>query len=160
MLDRLFTFLLLPIVLFIFAGIGLILLVSPSLHYRLQPNPFMADTPWNRLQMRMVGLVACLFLIMAITGWSGRAVKSQLLESFSSNVLVALWITFIAVVAIGIVSGVLWRFTAFRSFIRCHYPSDKLRNRIWERRMALTFCSILLLLVGTSLILTVAGYHP
>jgi hypothetical protein len=160
MSDHLFTFFVLPVALLIPAGIGLVFLVSPSLHFRLQPNPFMPDTPWNRLQMRIVGLVVCLFLIEAITGWSGASVKSQLLEGFSDNVLVALWATFIAGVAIGVISWISWRFSAFRSFIRSHYPSDRLQNRAWERSMALIFCSVLLFVVGTSLILAAEGHHP
>src|SRR6202021_240106 len=140
-------------------GIALVLLVSPSLHFRLQPNPFMADTPWNRLQMRIVGLIVCLFLVTAITGWSGASRNSQLLNGFSSNVLVALWTTFIAAIAIGIVCAILWRFSAFRAFIRSRYPSDKLQSPGWERSMAVIFSSILLLVVDISLLLAPEGAH-
>jgi hypothetical protein len=160
MSDRVFAHFFLPAVLLLFTGIGLVLLVSPSLHFRLQPNPFMADTPWNRLKMRLVGLIVCLFLITAITGWSGASGNSRLLEGFSSNVLVALWATFIAAIAIGIVSAILWRFSAFRFFIRSHYPSDRLQNHAWERSMALIFSSVLLLVVGISFMLATEGHHP
>jgi hypothetical protein len=157
--DRLFRFVLLPVLFIVFAGIGLILLVKPSLHFRLNPNPFMADTPWNRLQMRLVGLIVCLFLTTAITGWSAGAVESQLLEGFSSNILVALWITFVAGVGIGIASAILWKLQGFRSFIRSRYPSDRLQNQAWERRAALVFCAILVFVVGSALILAAEGYH-
>jgi hypothetical protein len=119
----------------------------------------MADTPWNRLQMRWVGLIVCLFLSTVITGWLSGAVKSQLLEGFSSNILVALWITFIAGIGIEIASAILWNLQSFRSFIRSRYSSDKLQNRAWERRAALIFCALLLFIAGTALILAAEGYH-
>jgi hypothetical protein len=159
MSDRLFRFALLPVAFVVFAGTGLILLVNPALHFRIHSNPFMADTPWNRLQMRWVGLIVCLFLSTVITGWLSGAVKSQLLEGFSSNILVALWITFIAGIGIEIASAILWNLQSFRSFIRSRYSSDKLQNRAWERRAALIFCALLLFIAGTALILAAEGYH-
>jgi hypothetical protein len=55
-------------VVLLFAAIGLILLVHPSLFLRLNPNPFMPDSPWNRVQMLGIGLFLCLFVLLIFSG--------------------------------------------------------------------------------------------
>jgi hypothetical protein len=159
MSKRVFA-LIFPFVFIAVAGIGLVLLVRPSLHFRLRPNPFMPDTPWNRLQMRVLGLFVFLFITVPFGWWLSDVVKSPIVDGFSSNILVALWVVFVAAIASGIVSWILWRFSAFRSFIRHHYPNEKLENREWDRRVTLIFCSILVLIVGVSDALAAEGSHP
>jgi hypothetical protein len=73
------------IALLIFSGVGLILLIHPALHFRIFPNPMMRDIPWIRLQMRTVGLVLCLFVLLIITsGWAGVP-KRETLDGFHNN---------------------------------------------------------------------------
>src|SRR5437773_5840309 len=55
-------------VLAIFASLALILLVRPPLFLRRIPNPLLPDTPWNRVQMRGIGLVFCLFVLLVLSG--------------------------------------------------------------------------------------------
>src|ERR1700682_1104886 len=102
------------IVILLFAGIGLILLVLPSLFLRLNPNPFMPDSPWNRVQMRGIGLFLCLFVLLI---FSGGGPESGLLEKFHRNILVALYVFFFA---LPILMWILWRFSV-RSFVRRSY---------------------------------------
>ncbi len=150
---------LLPLLL-TFLGISLALLIRPSVHFRLRPNVSMPNTPWIRLQIRMIGLVFCLMLLAALSYLSAGVVKPRFLKGVSSNLLVALWIAFATLAANGIASALLWRISAFRAFIRRRYPSDKLQNPSWERRMTWIFCLVLLFVVASSLVLAAEGYHP
>ena len=88
--------LLFVVVLLLLAGISVILLVRPSLYMRRYPNPWMQDTPWTRMQMRVVGLVFFLFVLMVFLGIFSSASKSGFLKGFSDNILVALWLAFIS----------------------------------------------------------------
>ena len=83
-------------VLLLFLGVGLILLIRPALHFRIFPNPLVRDTPWNRLQMRTVGLIVCLFILLVSSGLLTGISKSEVLEGFHNNVLIALWASFFA----------------------------------------------------------------
>jgi hypothetical protein len=112
----------------LFAGISLSVLIRPSQYIRRSKNPWMEDTPWMRLQLRAVGLVFCLFILMVVSGILGGNTKSDLLEGFHKNLLIALWLAFVAGWVVGIVSWILWRFMAFRSFICTHFESRKLEN--------------------------------
>jgi hypothetical protein len=143
-------------VLFIFSGVGLILLIHPALHFRIFPNPLMRDMPWNRLQMRTVGLVLCLFILLVVTGgWAGVP-KRETLEGFHSNILVALWISFFAA---PIISWILWRFSV-DFLVRRGYIDPGMEDPAWERVMAVTFCSLLLFTVLIALFLAARGHHP
>ena len=119
----------------------------------------MEDTPWERLQLRTVGLVFCLVILMMVSGILGDGTKADVLEGFHQNVLIVLWLAFVAGVVSGIVSLVLWRFMAFRLFIRSHFKSEKLESPAWERRMTILFCSLLALIVAIDYELAARGYH-
>jgi len=53
--------LMMTIALLLITGISLMCLLQPSLYLRWFPNRFMPDTPWNRIQLRALGLTFCLF---------------------------------------------------------------------------------------------------
>src|SRR5690348_4349430 len=84
-------------------------LLHPSAYLRRIRNPWMEDSPWNRLQMRMLGLCLSLFTLMAITGFLSRASTSALLLSFHENVLIGTWVTFLMAWVGGLISWILWR---------------------------------------------------
>ena len=65
----------------------------------------MEDTPWMRLQLRAVGLVFCLFILMVVSGIVGGNTKTSLLADFHKNLLMALWLAFVATWVVGIVLG-------------------------------------------------------
>lgn len=150
---------LLLVIVLLFTGLGLILVLQPSLYFRWFPNPRMPDTPWNRIQMREVGLVLCLFVLMVLSGMSRRVVRSEFADGFQNNIVVALWVTFLTVWVGGILFWILWRFSAIRTFVSGHFNSEKLENPAWERRMTLTFCSVLFFIVGIAFVLAAMGYH-
>lgn len=147
------------IVLTVFAAFSLTVLVRPSQYIRWSKNPWMDDTPWTRLQMRVVGLVFCLAVIMMVSGILTGHTNSVVLQGFHENILIALWLAFIATWIFGTVSFVLWRFLAFRVFIRTHFDSEKLGDMAWERRMSVLFCSLLASIVAIAFILAIGGYH-
>jgi hypothetical protein len=151
---------LIPVGFVVIAGVGLVLLISPSLYFRSHPNRFNPDTPWNRLQMRLLGLMLCLFAIVPLGWWLSDVVNSQMIDGFSSNISAALAVTFIAAITTGVMSAILWRFSAFRSLIRRTYPSDRLQGTAWNRRVTLISIAALVLIVATSLVLAANGYHP
>jgi len=76
---------LLTLVLFCFAGVGVILLLWPSRFLRRFDNPLQPDTPVNRVHMRAVGVFVCLFVLVPIS-WSVTT-----FEGFHKNILLALW---------------------------------------------------------------------
>jgi hypothetical protein len=143
-------------VLLVFSGVGLILLLYPALHFRVFPNPLMRDTPWNRLQMRTVGLVLCLFILLVVTsGWAGVP-KRETLEGFHNNILVALWVSLFAA---PIICWILWRFSV-DFLVRHGHIDPSMEDPAWERGMAVTFCSLLLLTVLFALFMAARGHHP
>ena len=123
-------------VLAIVASLALILLVRPSLFLRRIPNPLLPDTPWNRVQMRGIGLVFCLFVLLVL---SGGAPESKLHEGFHRNILVALWVS---VFTVPILLWIFWQFSV-RSFVRQGYINGTSEDPAWERRMTLVFCTTL-----------------
>jgi hypothetical protein len=135
------------LVLLLFGGIGLSVLMRPSQYIRRVRNPWMEDTPWVRLQLRAVGLVVCLFVLMVFSGALGGNTKSGLTEGFHKNLLIALWLVFIAVWVAGITSLILWRIMAFRIFLRTHFDSEKLESPAWEKQMTILFCSLFVSIV-------------
>jgi CBS domain containing-hemolysin-like protein len=148
------------IILCVVAGISLVLLLRPSLYMRRFPNPWMKDTPWTRLQMRVVGLIVCLFLLLMLSGILGGVSRSRLLDGFSDNILVALWVAFTVAWVGGILSWVLWRFPAFRSFIGQRFSIDKIKSAKWEHTVTISFCALLFAIVAAAVFLAAAGYHP
>ena len=143
----------------LFAGISLAVLIKPSQFIRASGNRWMEDTPWTRLQMRTVGLVFCLMVLMAVSGILRGHTNSVILKGFHENVLIALWLAFVATWVFGVISFILWRFMAFRIFIRTHFDSERLENPAWERRMTVLFCSLLASIVAIAFVLAAGGYH-
>jgi hypothetical protein len=144
---------LLAVVLLFFAGTAVVLLIRPSLFLRVVRNPLMPDTPWNRVQLRALGLVFCLFVLLV---FSGGAQESELHEGFHLNILVGLWTSFFTM---PILLWILWRFSV-RSFIRRSYIDGTLEDHLWERRMTLIFCSLLSFIVALALLFAAKGHHP
>ena len=143
------------IVLLLFAGLGLTLLIRPALHFRFFPNPLMRDTPWNRLQMRPLGLVLCLFILLIVTGgWKGVP-KRETLEGFHNNILIALWSSLLAA---PIISWILWRFSV-DFLVRRGYIDPTMEDPAWERGMTLTFCSLLSFIILIALFLAARGHY-
>lgn len=146
-------------VLFVVAGIGVFLLVNPSRYMRRNPNRWMKDTPWTRIQLRAVGLVFCLFALMVLSGSMSHDSQSKVFRGFSDNILVALWLAFACVWVCGILSWIAWRFTGVRIWVRQHFSSEELESPAWERRMTITFSALLFLIVASALLMAAAGLH-
>lgn len=143
-------------VLLLFSAVGLILLIRPALHFRIFPNPLMRDTPWNRLQMRTAGLIVCLFMLLASSGLLTGVSKSEVLEGFHNNMLIALWVSFFTA---PIISWILWRFSV-NFLVRRGLIDPTMEDPAWERGMALTFCSLLSFIVLIALFLAARGHYP
>jgi hypothetical protein len=155
MTDRTFAVMAVTVLL-LFSGVGLILLIRPALHFRIFPNPLMRNTPWNRLQMRTVGLVLCLFILLVATGGGAGAPKRKTLEGFHNNILIALWVS---VFAAPVISWILWRFSV-DFLVRRGHIDPTMEDPTWERGMTLTFCSLLLSIALIALYLAARGHHP
>ena len=140
----------------VFAGVSLIALTRPALFLRIFPNPFMPDTPITRVQLRGLGLVFCLVLLMMLSGTLSGTFSSPLVDAFADNVLLALWISAFGV---PILLWILWR-VSVRSFMRRCYINGTFEDPAWERRMTITFSSILLLVVLTAWLFAARGIHP
>src|SRR5260370_41838886 len=107
MFDSLFALLAAAALLF-FAFLSFTLLIRPRFFFHMFPIPLQPDTPWNRVLMRGVGLVFCLMLLMVLSGFLRGAHGSALLEAFHSNILLALWVSLLAV---PIIRWILCRFS-------------------------------------------------
>jgi hypothetical protein len=57
---------LVAIVLLIFAGVGVVLLLWPSQFLHHFQNPLQPDTPVTRVQMRGIGFMLCLLILMKV----------------------------------------------------------------------------------------------
>jgi hypothetical protein len=156
--DRAFTFLL-GLVLLAVTALGVMMLVNPSTYLRWIRNPWMKDTPWNRVQMRIFGLLASLFILMIITDILNIS-KSPLLEGFHENVLMGLWVVFFMAWVVGLLSWVLWQIPPIREFVRSRFTAERLEKPAWERRMTAIFCCLLSFVVGVALVLAAIGHHP
>src|SRR5271169_6838735 len=106
--------LLMGLTLTMIASFGITALVRPSQYIRWSKNPWMDDTPWTRLQMRGVGLIFCLVVIMGVSGFLKERTNSGVLQGFHENIVIALWVAFVATWVFGIISFTLWRFAPFR----------------------------------------------
>ena len=119
--------------------LGITILLRPSTFFRWFPNPMMPDTPLSQLQIRPVGLIFLLFIVLVLSSGS----KSAIIEDFHKNILIALYaMLFIS----PIICLVLWRFG------RGKYDR-------WDHRITLTFASIFLLTIITALLLAISGNH-
>ena len=139
-----------------FAFLSFTLLIRPRFFFSIFPNPLQPDTPWNRLQMRVVGLVFCLMLLMVLSGVLRGAHASALLEAFHRNILVALWVS---VFAAPVISWILWRFSV-DFLVRRGHIDPTMEDSAWERGMTLTFCSLLSVIVLIALFLAARGHWP
>src|SRR5262249_4137140 len=139
--------------LLLIAAISIFLLVNPSRYIRRSRNPWMEDTPWMRIQLRAVGLVFCLLVLMVVSGSLSHDSQSSVFRGFSDNILAALWLAFACVWVCGILSLVAWRFIAVRLWVRQHFPSEELESPAWERRMTITFSVLLLLIVASAFLM-------
>ena len=155
MFDSLFAVLAAAVFLF-FAFLSFALLIRPRFFFRMFPNPLQTDTPWNHVQMRGVGLVFCLMLLMMLSGVLRGAHGPALLEGFHHNILIALWVS---VFAAPIISWILWRFSV-DFLVRRGHIDPTMEDPAWERGMTLTFCSLLSVIVLISLFLAARGHHP
>ena len=143
-------------VLLLFSAIGLISLIRPALHFRIFPNPLMRNTPWSRLQIRALGLVLCLFILLVATGRGTGVPKPEMLAGFHNNILIALWVSFFAA---PIICWILWRFSV-DFLVRRGHIDPTMEDSAWERGMTLTFCSLLSFIVLIALFLAARGNHP
>ena len=143
---------LLPVALLLFAGVAVTMLVRPSLLLRHLANPLQRDTPENRVQLRGVGLIFCLFVLQPILA---AVPSSDWLRSFRHNMLIALWASPFAV---PILLWLLWQFSV-RSFVRRAQIEGKSEDPAWELRMSLIFCSVLLLVVALASLLAAGDPH-
>jgi hypothetical protein len=140
--------------LLLFSGVGLILLVKPSLHAHVFSHPRFPDTPWNRIQMRALGLVICVFLLMMLSGGSPIDAKTGILERFHRNMLIALWASFFAAPMLCLV---VWKVSIL--LVRRGYVSGTFDDNTWERGVSATFCSVLILIVVAALALETNRHH-
>src|SRR5260370_37835991 len=122
-----------------FAFLSVALLIRPRFFFRMFPNPLQTDSPWNHVQMRGVGLVFSLMLLMMLSGVLRGAHGPALLEGFHHNILIALWVS---VFAAPIISWILWRFSV-DFLVRRGHIDPTMEDPAWERGMTLTFCSLL-----------------
>jgi hypothetical protein len=134
-------------------------LVRPSLCINWFSNPWLPDSAWNRIQMRWLGVITCLFVVMVLTGISTEVLKSEFAESFYSNIVAILLLGFFASWIVGILSWILWRFSAFRGFARARYLDVEIGDQAWERRMTVFFCLLLLFMIMGALFLAGLGVH-
>jgi hypothetical protein len=144
----------------VFGVIGGFFLIRPSFGIRILKNPWMPDTPWNRLQMRALGLVFFLFASVALSMILAKATRSPLVEGFYENLLIALWLVFSALWVLGVSSWIAWRFTSVRVFVRRNFPPEKIEAPAWERGMTAIFCSILAAVLATALLLATRSHNP
>ena len=110
------------IVFLIFGGVGIVLLLWPSKFLRRVRNPLQPDTPINRASARAVGVVICLFVLVAVSGP---------FEGFHRNALVALAIS---PVILPIFLWILWRYSSLQRVNRRYLAGDKEEPQ-WEVRM-------------------------
>jgi hypothetical protein len=141
---------LLAIVLLFFAAIGVVLLLWPSKFLRHFQNPLQPDTPLNRVNMRALGVIVCLFLLLMISG------STQALEGFHRNILLALWTS---PIIMPIFLWILWRYSPLKQVNR-RYLAGEAEESQWEFRMSAAFCSLFFFIVVTAFLLAKRGIYP
>jgi hypothetical protein len=140
----------LPIVLLLFAGVGVVLLLWPSKFLRHYQNPLQPDTPVNRVHMRALGVFVCLFVSVPIS-WSVTT-----LEGFHKNILLALSAS---PVLLPIFLWILWRYSPLQQVNR-RYLAGEAEEPQWELRMSVAFCSLLCMIVAAAFLLAMRGIYP
>jgi hypothetical protein len=141
---------LLAIVLLIFVGVGVVLLLWPSKFLRHFQNPLQPDTPWTRVQMRGVGFMFCLLILMIISS------QVKTLEGFHRNILLALWTSPIIT---AIFLWILWRYSPLQQVNR-RYLAGEADDSQWELRMSVAFCSLFSFIVVSAYFLASSGIYP
>jgi hypothetical protein len=91
--------------------------------------------------------------LMIFSGVSRGALKSDLLEGFHRNILLALWVS---PLIIPIILWILWR-VSVRAITRRSYTEGTLEDPAWERGITMVFCSLLLFTVAW--LLATKGHH-
>jgi len=134
------------IVLLFFACGGIVLIVWPSAFLRHFRNPLQPDTPINRVNIRAVGVVSFLFVLVAISG---------AFNAFHKNILVALTAS---PIILAVFLWGLWRYSSLQRVNR-RYLTDETVEPHWELRMSVAFCSLLFIIVASALLLAMRGIH-
>jgi hypothetical protein len=141
---------LVAIVLLIFAGVGVVLLLWPSKFLHHFQNPLQPDTPVTRVQMRGIGFMLCLLILMAISA------SVSTLDGFHKNILLALWTS---PIIMAIFLWILWRYSPLQK-VNGRYLAGEADDQKWELRMSLVFCSLFSVIVVSAFFLARSGIHP
>lgn len=129
-----------------FASVGVVMLVWPSVSLRHVRNPLQPDTPLNRVHARTLGVLFCLFVLVAVSG---------AFEGFHKNILIALSIS---PVILPVFLWILWRYSSLQRVNR-RYLVDRTEDPHWELRMRVAFCSLLFIIVASALLLAIRGIY-
>ena len=138
---------------FIFAGflfvavIGIVLLLRPSAFLRHIQNPWQPDTPINRVHIRALGVLFCLFVLLPF---------SKPFEGFHRNILLAMYASFII---LPVFLWILWRYSRLQRVNR-RWLTGESEDPHWELRMSVAFCSLFFLIVASALLLAMRGIYP
>jgi hypothetical protein len=127
-----------------FAGVGLLLLLRPSVFLHKFPNPWQPNTIWNRVQMRAVGLYFCLFVLLPISG------SQKGFGGFQRNLVIAL---LSSPVLLAISFWAIWRYSSVQRVIRRQLTGEQLDDRLLELRMSLAFGGLLFLILFVAFVL-------
>lgn len=149
MSDASFT-ILFAIGLLIFLGIGVVLLFWPSSFLRHANNPLQPDTPIHRVYLRAVGVGICLLVLLPFSG----LMKTS--EGFHGNILIALGVS---PVILSIFLWILWRYSSLQQVNRRCLAGEPQEPQ-WELRMSVTFCLLLVAMIGTAFALGMIGIYP
>jgi Mn2+/Fe2+ NRAMP family transporter len=136
----------------LFAALGVGMLLWPSAMLRYFKNPWQPDTPEKRVQLRGVGLIFCLFIVMVFSS----AGSSAVLRGFHNNILVALGSAFLIV---PIFLWILWQFSPLQQVMRRHLIGEP-EDKRWELWMSLAFSGLLSSIVLIAFLLARSGYFP
>lgn len=141
-----------------FFTFGVALVVQPSWYFKFLPQarelyrPEWFERPWNRIQMRALGLVFSLTGLMLLAVSLRGVADWAFLTGVNESLNVVLFITFFTVWTVGLLLFVLWRIAAVRSFVTKHFSTGAAEGAEWQRRETRVFCSLLFALVVAALI--------
>ena len=130
-----------------FAAIGIVLLLWPSAFLRHIQNPSQPDTPINRVHIRALGVLICLFVLLPF---------SEPFEGFHRNILLAMYASF---VILPVFLWILWRYSPLQRVNRRCLTGESEEPQ-WELRMGIAFCSLLSVIVLTAFLLGMSGIYP
>lgn len=136
--------------LLIFVGIGVVLLLWPSVFLRHIHNPLQPDTPINRVYMRVLGVYFCLFILLPISG------STKTYEGFHRNILIALGVS---PLILPIFLWILWRYSSLQQVNR-RFLAGEPEDARWEFRMNVAFCLLLFAMIVTAFLLGMSGIYP